>query len=321
MKLLAQKFSIALFIAISWLPFSVLYLISDFLFLIVFYLVGYRRKVVDQNLLNAFPEKSDDERKQIAGKYYHHFCDLLVETIKMNRLPDKKIRKHIQFRNIELLDKYFDEKKGVILMCAHYNNWEWNSSMQLFHKHRLLMVYSEMRGNIPMNDFILKTRSQYGGIGVPMGQAPRAGLSINQGPEYKALWLAADQTPPAHSQYWTTFLNQETPFFSGPQKIAMKTNSPLIYHYIHKVKRGKYIAEFFEVNPSPATSEENTVLLDYANIIEQIIRNKPEYWLWSHRRWKHKRTEDHQLIERRPNPELAKRVSDMLQRLESEKPF
>jgi KDO2-lipid IV(A) lauroyltransferase len=319
MKTFGQKLTVAFLKALSYLPFPILYVLSDLFFLVVFYLVGYRKKVVFRNLRNSFPEKTEQEVYEIARKYYRHFCDITVETLKMNRLPIAKMKNHIAVKNSDLLNKYFHEGKGIIVLCAHYNNWEWNASVQHILDHHLLMVYSPMKSNPPMEKYMTAMREQYGAKGVPMNQAPRAGLSINQGPDYKLLWLAADQTPPSKSQYWTTFLNQETPFFSGPQKIASKTDSPVFYHHIHKVKRGQYLVEFIELNSSPKKDGEHAVLLDYVDIAEQIIRRKPEYWLWSHRRWKHQRKENQQLIPRNEKPGFEKQVNRMLDELKQVK--
>lgn len=315
MKAFAQRLTVALLKTISYLPFPVLYLFSDGFYLLVYYVVGYRKKVVFRNLRNAFPEKTDSEIKTIAKKYYHHFCDLTVETMKMHRLPFSKMQNHVQFKNTELFEDCFRKGTGIIVFCAHYNNWEWGASIQKIISHRLQMVYNPMRSNPAMDHYMLAMREQYGGIGVPMQQAPRVGLSINKGPDYGLLWLAADQTPPAASQYWTTFLNQETPFFAGPQKIALKTNSPVFFHYVHKVKRGQYLVDFIEITKTPAADGEHALLLNYVDIIEQIIRKQPEYWLWSHRRWKHHRSPDQELLPRNAVNRFEKEVNEMIERL------
>ncbi len=315
MKTFGQKLTIAFLKALSYLPFLVLYLLSDIFYVLVFYVIGYRKKVVFQNLKNAFPEKSEKEINEISRKYYRHFCDITVETLKMHRLPIEQMRKHVAFKNPEVLNRYFHENKGIIVLCAHYNNWEWNSSVQSILDHSLLMVYSPMKSNPYMEKYMVGMREQYGAKGTPMNLAPRAGLSINSGPDYNLLWLAADQTPPSGAQYWTTFLNQETPFFSGPQKIASKTDSPVFYHHIHKVKRGQYLVEFIEINSNPKNDGKHGVLLDYVDIIEQVIKGQPEYWLWSHRRWKHKRKDDQELIPRNKYPKFEKQVDRMLKEL------
>ena len=316
MKTFAQKFTVLLLKGVARLPFPLLYALSDLFFVFVFYLAGYRKKVVYRNLRNSFPEKTEKEIDRIARNYYHHFCDLTLETAKMHRLPKEKMKKHIRFEHVDRLNACFDQGRGIILICFHYNNWEWNASLAHELKHDLLMVYSPMKNNPSMENYVTAMRTQFGTVKVPMQNAPRAALTINKGPNYGLIWLAADQTPPAASQYWTTFLNQETPFFGGPQKIALKTDTPVFFHYVHKVKRGQYVADFFEMTPHPAQDGEQAVFLDYVDIIEKIIRRKPEYWLWSHRRWKHKRTENQELIPRNTESKFDKVIDEMMENME-----
>lgn len=312
MKTFIQKLTVVLLKAISYLPFPILYGISDLFFVVVYYLIGYRKQVVLSNLRHSFPEKTDRELKTIARNYYRHFADLTLETIKMNRMPEKVMRKHIKFINTNRLESVAQQGKGIVLLCMHYNNWEWNSFLAQFINFRLLMVYSPMPSNPYMEKHITTIRKQFGTEDVPMPKAPRAAIQLNDGPPYGLMWLAADQTPPAASQYWTTFLNQETPFFAGPQKIASKTNCAVYFHYVHKVKRGQYVADFIEITSSPATDGEHAVLLDYVDIVEQIIRRKPDYWLWSHRRWKHSRSDNQKLIPRNPVNRFEQQVNDMM---------
>ncbi|RKD91302.1 lysophospholipid acyltransferase family protein [Mangrovibacterium diazotrophicum] len=315
MKTFGQKLTVLLLKGIAYLPFWVLYALSDFFFVLIFHLVGYRKKVVYQNLRNSFPEKSAEEIDKIARKYYRHFCDLFMETAKFDRLSAKELDKHIRYEHLERLNDVFDQGKGMLLICFHYNNWEWNASMIQFLKHDFLMVFSPMKNNPSMENYVTKMRTKFGALKVPMQNAPRASFSLNQGPNYGIMWLAADQTPPAASQYWTTFLNQETPFFSGPQKIALKTNVPVFFHYIHKVKRGQYVVDFFEMTPHPVQDGEHAVLLDYVDIVEKLIQLRPEFWLWSHRRWKHKRSEGQELIPRNKTNRFDKQIDEMFERL------
>lgn len=316
MKAFAQKLTIVLLKAISYLPLPLIYVISDLFFVVVYYLVGYRKQVVFDNLRRSFPEKKAEELKLVARNYYRHFADLTLETIKLNRMPEKKMQKHIRFMNLDKLNAVAREGKGVVLLCMHYNNWEWNALLAKRIDFRLLMVYSPMPSNPSMEEYMTAMRMQFGAERVPMPKAPRAAMQLNQGPPFGLMWLAADQTPPAASQYWTTFLNQETPFFAGPQKIASKTNCPVFFHYVHKVKRGQYVADFIELTHQPAIDGPHGVLLDYVDIVEQIIRKRPEFWLWSHRRWKHRRPEGQELIRRNPLNRFSKQVDELIENLD-----
>ncbi|MFV0365519.1 MAG: lysophospholipid acyltransferase family protein [Mangrovibacterium sp.] len=309
-----NKFVVCLLKAIAHLPFWMIYALADIFYFFSFHVFGYRKNVIVENLKNSFPEKSEAEIRQLTKAYYRHFSDITLESIKMHCMPPQVMKKHVVFANPEVANKYHDQGKGIIFLAAHYNNWEWNSWGAYFLKHQFILVYNVQRNNKPMDDFLRTMRTQYGGIAVDMGHTPREGLTLNRGERKKALWLAADQSAPRSAQYWTRFLNQDSCFFSGPQKIASKSNAPVLYHYIHKVKRGQYISHFFEVEANPKETGEHAVLLNYINILEEIIEQQPAYWLWSHKRWKHQRQAEQQLIERKPNEELRKEVRETIAR-------
>lgn len=299
MNHLLQSLSIFFLRAFSKLPFRVIYVISDLMYLIVFYLVGYRKKVVYTNLNNAFPEKDQKEIDQIARRFYRHFCDLILESVKLPGMTLKDLDKRYSVNGLDMLNKYADQGKGCVLVGMHYNNWEWSTTAQRFSlKCLLLIVYNPVRKNVPMERFLKETRERFGAVTVPMSQSARAVMRYNQENIPTCLFLAADQTPPQQSHFWTTFLNQETAFFSGPERIAIKTGQPVFFHYTEKVGRGKYHVELIELFPEPEKVAPDTILMTYVDTIEKIIREKPEYWLWSHRRWKHKRPKGVPLIPR-----------------------
>ena len=284
--------------AFGRLPFRVLYLISDCLYPIVFYVVGYRRKVVYTNLKNSFPEKDAKEIDRIARRYYHHLCDLLVESVKFYRMNDKDLDERLLVKGIEDSNAYVSRGKSFIMLGSHYNNWEWCSSMQRISRHQVLIVFNPMRNSPVMERYMLNMRERFGAKTVDMNNSARTALQFNRTGRPACLFLAADQSPSKNSHFWTTFLNQETSFFSGPEKIAIKTNQPVFMHYTRKVARGKYEVNMVELFPEPARVDPDTILLTYAGKLEEIIRKQPEYWLWSHRRWKHKRPEGVSLVRR-----------------------
>jgi len=279
-------------ILVSRLPFGVIYGLSDFFYLLVRYVIKYRKKVIIENLSYAFPEKSDKEIKKLTAKYYRHFCDLSLETVKLLHMGREQVNKRIKYKGAELLNKYFKEGNSVIVLAMHHNNWEWCSSVQLFIDHLVLMVYSPMRGNNAFEEFLIHSREQWGGVCVPIHKSARTILEFNKQGRPTALWLAADQAAKATSKFWTVFLNREAPFFSGPEKIAKKTNQPVFFHQIRKTGRGKYEVEFIPLFKNPAEVTEKDILLGYVRKMEEIIRKEPEFYLWSHRRWKHKRPEN-----------------------------
>ena len=274
---------------ISRLPFPVMYVISDFLYLCV-RMIQYRKKVIYINLRNSFPEKSEKEIKQIANRFYRHFCDLILESIKLYSITEKELDKRVKFKNPELLNNYARQGKSAVALGAHYNNWEWCSSLRRFIDHKLLIVFNEVRNNKPMEKFLNYSRERFGSTTISAGQPGQIIRHLKKEPS--CLFLAADQTAPKNSQFWTIFLNQESPFFEGPQRIAIMAKAPVIVMDIKKVGRGKYEATLVELIAEPDKVTPSEILLAYAIHLETIIKEAPEYWLWSHRRWKHKRPSD-----------------------------
>jgi len=298
MNKLSQKATVAFLKAFSHLPFWALYLLSDLFYLIVYHLVGYRKKVVYTNLRNSFPEKSEKEIARIAKSYYHHLCDLSLESIKLHHISYKQLDKRLKIIGTEKTKEYFKNGKSIILWGMHYANWEWNSCIQRFTDHQMVMIYNPVRNNQEMERFILNMRERFGGTSIPVNHSARTAMQLGKSEKPGMLWLAADQTPHDTSSYWTSFLNQETSFFRGPDKIAHKTNQPVFFFHFQKVGRGKYESRLYEMFPEPAKVDPEIIMMTYIEMIERIIRNKPDYWLWSHRRWKHSRQEGIDLIDR-----------------------
>jgi KDO2-lipid IV(A) lauroyltransferase len=297
-----QKFLnniIVLFLkAFSYLPFWLLYLISDGAFILLFHIFRYRRQVVYENLRRSFPEKTEKEIDQIARRYFHHLCDVSLEAIKLHSISEEELDKRLKVTGVEKMEAYFRQKKSILVLAMHYNNWEWGASVQRLSSHLFIMLYNPVRNNLEMERFILSMRERFGGMTVPVHKSARMAIQFDQTDRPGLLWLGADQTPFQNSKFWTMFLNQETPFFSGPEKIAHKTNQPVFFHHTRKLARGKYEIILTELIAEPKKEKPEATLLRYINKIEEIIRDQPEYWLWSHRRWKHQRPADIPLIER-----------------------
>jgi KDO2-lipid IV(A) lauroyltransferase len=282
---------VGVIIAVSWLPFWVLYRLSDVLFVILRYIIKYRFKVITENLNNAFPEKTEKEIGKIRNKFYHHLCDVFFESIKLYSVSDKEMNKRVIVKGNYVLNDYYDKGISVIALAMHHNNWEWSCFAPSKLKHLILNIYNPVRGNNAMEKFLLHNRQKWGSKSIPVHKTARAAIEYNLKGILTGLWLAADQTPPATSKFWTIFLNQETPFFQGPEKIAANTNHPVIFQHTKKIGRGKYCIEFSLLFEKPKEVEQKEILLAYVRKAEEIIRNEPEYYLWSHRRWKHKRPE------------------------------
>lgn len=276
---------------ISILPFWILYGISDFLYVITRYLIKYRKKVITENLQHAFPEKSEEAIKKIRNKFYRHFCDLWIEVVKMHSISNKSMQKHMRLIGVDKLNKHHDKGRSVVLLTSHYNNWEWCTAMQPEVKQQGLVVYNPIRGNHALEKFLTHSRERWGAKCVPLHRSGREIVKYNLQGKTTLAVLAADQTPAANAKFWTTFLNREAPFFSGPEKIANRGNQPVVFAHTRKIKRGYYTVELIDLVAEPKEVDPNEILLRYVRKIEEIVREEPEYYLWSHRRWKHTRPE------------------------------
>ena len=286
-----NKILVALLKGISFLPFWIIYGLSDFMYIVLKGVVKYRKKVIVENLTHAFPNKTEQEIKQITNRFYRHFCDFSLETIKMYSMSEKQLDKRFSVRDMDKMNQIAEEGKSVITLGMHYSNWEWASSIQSKALHKILMVYNPVRGNQAMERFLLHSREKWGGESVQVHKSARVLFEYIKKGEPGALWLAADQTPPANSPFWALFLNREAPFFNGPEKLAKKTNQPVVFIYVRKIKRGYYEAIPSVLIEDPSKLESKEIMLRYIQKMEEVIHAEPEYYLWSHRRWKHTRPE------------------------------
>ena len=277
----------AILYAFSRLPFFILYLFSDLLYLILYYVVKYRRKVVSENLLNAFPEKTGAERGIIEKKFYRFLADMMVESTKMFTISEKEMRDRFTYTNLPEVTKYLAEEKSIIAVTGHYNNWEWASlSISSMIRQPVLVVYKPLTDK-RFEGFLNKVRGRFGSLLIPMKQTLRKLITYKDTPHM--LVLLGDQTPVrGETQYFTPFLNQPTAVFLGVEKIARSTNSPVVYFTIRRLRRGYYQAEGTVITENARETEPHKITIAHTKKLEQVIRENPEFWLWSHRRWKFK---------------------------------
>jgi KDO2-lipid IV(A) lauroyltransferase len=291
-KQIINHILVGLLIAVSWLPFWILYRLSDALYIIIRFVIKYRFKVITENLNYAFPEKTENEISEIRNKFYRHFCDLVFESVKLHSINEKEIAKRVITKGTEILNSFYDSGRSIIGLTIHHNNWEWSGIAQSKLKHLILPVYNPVRGNSALENFLVQNRERWGSKCIPVHKTLLYTAGYQSQGLLTGLYLIADQTPPANSKFWTFFLNREAPFFSGPEKIAAKYNQPVFFLHIKKTGRGKYSFELELLFENPKEVEQKEILLAYVRRAEEIIRQEPEYYLWSHRRWKHKRPED-----------------------------
>jgi KDO2-lipid IV(A) lauroyltransferase len=255
----------------------------------MYYIVGYRRKVVAVNLKNSFPGKSEEERKAIEKKFYRHLSDIIVETFKLTHMSTATQKKRLTYSNLGIVDKLRDEKRDVIAVLGHYNNWEWPTLLPEYLKYKTVIIYKPLQ-NKYFNNFINKQRSKDGIVLTPTSQVIREILNSRNNSINTLSIFISDQIPAKGDiRYWTTFLNQDTAVFTGAGKIAAKFDMAVLYFNIQKIKRGYYNLDVELLFEHTAGLSEDVITDKHVRRLEEIIIAKPEYWIWSHRRWKHKK--------------------------------
>ncbi len=281
------------YIIFSWLlahsPRFILFGIADFIYFIVYRVIKYRKKVVLNNLRNSFPEKTEEEIRIIMKKFFRYFGDLVVENIAIPRMSKKRLLKIVNIKNPEVFTELYNQKKNLIGILGHYANWEMCMGISLYTKYQILSVYKPLNNKFFDKEFF-NLRSRFGAIPVTMDDTYRVILDHRRKNKLFILGLISDQRPQKSStNHWVKFLNQDTPVFFGPEKIAKKFNAVVFYTHVDKVKRGFYEVEFTILISDPLKCKENEITETHVKFLENKIIEKPELWLWSHKRWKYKR--------------------------------
>ena len=272
---------------LSLMPFWFLYFISDLLYVLIYHLAGYRRKVVQQNLENAFPEKSPEERKQIERKFYHHFCDLVVETIKTISISPEELGKRLVATNPLVINKALSSNRKIVAVAGHYCNWELLAlGITSVIDRKFIIIYKPLSNKV-FNKFFIRTRSRFKGIPVAMKLVLRKMVELKNEPFLTV--LLGDQTPVRHeATYFTNFLNQPTPVFLGVEKMAKSFDCEVYFCDMRKIKRGYYTYTAVPLIEDAKAAAPYEITKAHVQYLEKVIREEPEYWLWSHRRWKFK---------------------------------
>lgn len=270
------------------LPLSVLYRLSDFLYLLTAYVIRYRRVVIMDNLRRSFPERSDAEIRRLTRGFYRNFCDLLVETIKLPGLSADELRRRVVFTNPELVQAVLQTGQSVIGLASHHSNWEWLPPAAVCYGLPTDSVYKPLH-NPFFERLMLRIRSRFGPYPVPMGRLPREMILRRDQPRIIA--LVADQMPDRpESAYWTEFMQRNTPFYPGLERLARSQQLPVFYLEMVRVRRGYYTATFTQIGLPPYGELATGELIErYRDALTQTLTRHPADWLWSHKRWKHHR--------------------------------
>ena len=277
---------------LSWLPFPLLYAVAWLLYLLLYYVAGYRKAVVRQNLSKAFPEKSETEITLLAKKFYRQLAEVGLEIIKARRMSHADFAERVTLANPELLMDYSaDLTESVIVLTIHQGNWEWmlhgaTTALQI----PIDPVYKPLH-NKTVDQLIFDIRSQFGSRPLSMAESTRDILRRRK--EFRVFVMVADQSPIRSERgYWTQFMNQEACFYQGAEALAKMTKFPVLFAQCMRSSRGHYRITFHEVARPPYVKEEHVIIDRYVALAEQCIREEPESWLWSNRRWKRNRAEE-----------------------------
>jgi len=273
---------------ISILPFKLLYGLSDILCFFMYRIIGYRKVVVKENLRLVFPEKSEEEISVITGKFYHHFCDMMVEAIKSLTITEAQMNKHFKFTNIEVLHDLEKKQRSIILMCAHYGSWEWIFILQKHIKHKGYAVYKRL-ANKYFDRLVKRIRAKYNSHLITTKETFNVLLKSKKKGELTINGFVSDQTPKVNKAFhWNEFMGIKVPMYTGAETLAKKLDMAVVFFSVKRIKRGYYETTFKTIAEQPKDFEDYEITDIFFKLVEEQIFEAPEFYLWTHRRWKHR---------------------------------
>jgi len=290
---------LAFWYMLSLLPMKVHYLLSDLLFWVLYGLLGYRKKVIEKNLKASFPEKSEEELKRIERGFYHFFCDYIAESVKLMTIRRENLRRRMVFKGAELVDEVIESGQSCAVFLGHLCNWEWVTSLPLWvtPKAQCGQIYHPIE-NKDFDRLFLRSRQRMGAVCIPMADTLRKIIEFKKAGQPVVIGYISDQVPFwTNIHHWVDFLHHDTPVLTGMERIARKVNHAVFFLDVRRVRRGYYEAEFKLITREPQKMGEYEITDIYYRMLEQSIRRAPEFWLWSHNRWKRTREEFNERFE------------------------
>lgn len=289
MQLLAYILIYPILWIVSMLPFRILYFVSDLLYILMYYVIGYRKKVVKENLNLVFPNKSEAELRIILKRFYHHLCDMIVESIKSMNISIGSMKSRYKFSNLDIITDYEKQNKSIILMCAHYGSWEWIFILQTYTTHRSYAIYKRLQ-NKYFDRLVKSIRARYNSYLITtketfsvMEEARKKGILSMSG-------FASDQSPKkGKARYWADFMGINVPVHIGAEALAKKLDMPIVFFSVKRMKRGYYEATFQTLAEKPKSFKDYDITDRFLKLVEAQINEAPEYYLWTHNRWKHRK--------------------------------
>ncbi len=274
---------------ISKLPFPLLYALSDFFFLIFYSGFGYRKKVVLENLKLALPDLSEKQRRNIAKKFYHHLCDVIFESIKSISITEDELKKRFKFENLELFESLESKDKSAIVIMGHYGNWEWIFILQRYVNHKGYGVYKQLK-NKYFDRLVKRLRARYNTQLITTKTTIKILNDANSQGELTVSGFISDQSPKKDKAFhWNKFMGINVPVYTGAEMLAKKLDHAVVFARIEKPKRGNYVCKFQLITDEPQQIPDYKITDQMLHLLEQQIYEAPEFYLWTHKRWKHRK--------------------------------
>ncbi|WP_411768757.1 lysophospholipid acyltransferase family protein [Winogradskyella sp. A3E31] len=288
MQLIAYILIYPILWLISILPFRLLYAFSDILYLFIFKLFGYRKTTVKENLRLVFTDKSEKEIAEITSKFYHHLCDMIVEAIKSMTITEKELKKRFTFSNIDAIADLEEKQKSVILMCAHYGSWEWIFILQKHVGYKGHAVYKRL-GNKYFDRLVKRIRAKFDTYLITNKETFGILAESHKKGELTMNGFASDQSPKVNKAYhWGEFMGIKVPMYTGAETLAKKMDMAVVFFDVTRLKRGFYSTEFTVITENPREYKDYDITDEFFKLVEQQINKAPQYYLWTHKRWKHR---------------------------------
>ncbi|REE25447.1 KDO2-lipid IV(A) lauroyltransferase [Winogradskyella pacifica] len=288
MQLIAYILIYPILWLISILPFRLLYGFSDVIYIFMYRIFGYRKTTVKENLRLVFPDKSEKEISEITGKFYHHFCDMMVEAIKSLTISEAQMNKRFKFTNVELINDLEKKQRNIILMCAHYGSWEWIFILQRHIEYKGYAVYKRLK-NKYFDKLVKRIRAKYNSHLITTKETYGVLLKSKKKDELTINGFVSDQSPKAHKAFhWNEFMGIKVPMYTGAEMLAKKLDMAVVFFSVKRVKRGYYETTFTTITENPKEYKDYEITDLFFKMVEKQILEAPQYYLWTHKRWKHR---------------------------------
>lgn len=273
---------------ISILPFRLLYAFSDGLFVLLYHIIGYRKKIVKENLKLVFPNKSNEELKKIRKKFYHHLCDMILESIKSMTISEAEMKKRFTFSNVDLLINIESQNKSIALMCAHYGSWEWIFILQTYVGTKGYAIYKRL-ANKHFDRLVKRIRAKYNSYLITTKESIPILMQSKRDGNITICGFVSDQSPKAEKAfYWKEFMDIKVPVHTGAEMIAKKLDMAVVFFGVKRLKRGYYETTFKTIALNPKEYSNYQITDMFLKLVEEQINEAPQYYLWTHKRWKHR---------------------------------